>query len=83
MILDMKKETTKTLEELYVKLLPALRTKKKEMQQEKMLGINEEDIWFYMCKKVWNGRNSLTLGEMVNDILNIENFTIYMSLKGE
>ncbi len=66
-----------SLEELYNRLLPALRNKKREMKTEKMLQISEMDIWLYFCKNVWPNKNNLTLGEMVDDILNTDNFTIY------
>lgn len=79
----MNSEKFESLEELYQRLLPALRTKKKEMIREKMIYVNELFIWKYFCKNVWSGKQALTLGEMVNDILNTDNFTIYNSRKEE
>lgn len=70
-------DTFTSLEELYNRLLPALKNKKREMKREKMLQITEMDIWLYFCQNIWPHKNNLTLGEMVNDILNTDNFTIY------
>ena len=65
------------LEELYNRLLPALKNKRREMKREKMIQINELDIWQYFCQNIWPNKTNLTLGEMVDDILNTDNFTIY------
>lgn len=66
-----------SLEELYNRLLPALKNKRREMKREKMIQINELDIWQYFCQNIWPNKTNLTLGEMVDDILNTDNFTIY------
>lgn len=79
----MKEEKTKSLEDLYQRLLPAFRVKKGEMDRMKMPNVKERDLWKYFCKKVWSGKQSLSLGEMVNDILNTDSFTIYMDRKDE
>ena len=70
-----------SLKELYQRLLPALRSKKKEMEREKMLGISELDLFSYFCEFVWKEKTALTLGEMVHDILNTDNFKIYRTRK--
>ena len=41
-----------SLEELYNRLLPALKNKKREMKREKMLQITEMDIWLYFCRNI-------------------------------
>ena len=73
----MNEEKFSNLEELYQRLLPAIRTKKNEMLREKMYGITEKEIWMFFCRYVWSGKSALTLGVMVDDILNTDNFTIY------
>lgn len=67
----------KSVEELYIRLLPALKTKKNEMKSLKM-NINEIDIWNYFCQNIWNQKNGLTMGEMVDDILNTDSIDIYV-----
>lgn len=79
----MKEEKFSSLEELYKRLLPALSVKKKEMSRAHMILIEEKDIWSYFCQKVWSKRGNLTLGEMVDDILNTDNFQIYETLRKE
>ena len=76
-------DTFTSLEELYNRLLPALKNKKREMKREKMLQITEMDIWLYFCQNIWPHKNNLTLGEMVNDILNTDSFTIYRGIREE
>lgn len=73
----MKEEKFTSLEELYRRLLPALKTKKNEMAREKMKFITVQEIWVYMCKHKWSGKNNLTLADMVDDILNTEGFLIF------
>ena len=67
----------KSVEELYIRMLPALKTKKNEMKSLKM-NINEIDIWNYFCQNIWNQKNGLTMGEMVDDILNTDSIDIYI-----
>ncbi len=70
-------ETFSTKEQLYTRLLPALRVKKEDMKRDKMLFITEKEIWNFFCENIWPEKSNLTLGEMVDDILKTENFTIY------
>ena len=70
----------KTLNELYERLLPALRSKKKELNSSGFNYIHEEDIWNYLKSYTWKNNNNLTLDKMVDDILNTSNqeFENYM-----
>ncbi len=54
----------KTIDELYNRLLPALKIKVTETKK-----LTEKDIWDYLTKTIWINSNDLTLAEMVNDIL--------------
>ncbi|MBE6161317.1 MAG: hypothetical protein E7158_03775 [Firmicutes bacterium] len=63
----------KSLKDLYRLLLPALRSKKKEMHELKHLYTTEEDIWNYMKDNTWQNATNLTLSDMADDILNTEN----------
>lgn len=70
----------KTLNELYERLLPALRSKKKELNSSGFNYIHEEDIWNHLKSYTWKNNNNLTLDKMVDDILNTSNqeFENYM-----
>ena len=63
----------KSLNELYERLLPALRSKKKELNANGFNYIHEEDIWNYLKQYVWKNNINLTLDKMVDDILNTKN----------
>ena len=62
-----------SLEELYTRLLPALKSKEKELHQNHMIYISYEDIWRYLRLNKWNRGLNLTLFDMVDDILNTDN----------
>lgn len=62
-----------SIEELYNRLKPALRSKVKVLRASKITYINEEDIFEYLSNNVWNKTNNLSLDKMVNDILFIDN----------
>ena len=70
----------KSLNELYNRLLPALKSKKKELTSKGINYIHEEDIWNYLKQYVWKSNINLTLDKMVDDILNTKNseFDDYM-----
>jgi len=60
-------------EELYKRITPALRSKKKLLIANGFKYVNEGDIWDYMRSQKWNISNGLELCEMVDDILNTDN----------
>lgn len=62
-----------TLADLYNLLLPALKSKKREMNDLKYLYVTEKDIWNYIKENVWMKANNLTLSDMVSDILSTDN----------
>ncbi len=66
----------KSLEELYKKVLPALRTKVAELKRVNITYINEEDVWNYLKLNKWSKNKNLTLAEMVNDILWVSNLEL-------
>ena len=78
----MNKDRFKTIEELYQRVYPALRIKAKDMKLEKLAFVDERSLWNYFCNKKWKIQKSITLGEMIDDILNTDSFTIYQEMKG-
>ena len=59
----------KNLQDLYDRLKPALRSKVKELKIRHKLIIKEEDIFKYLSNYKWNKSSDLTLYDMVDDIL--------------
>lgn len=60
-------------EELYLRIKPALKSKKKILVKSGFKYLNENDIWDYMRYNKWNTSYGLELCDMVDDILNTDN----------
>ena len=73
----------KNLAELYERILPALKSKAREIHKKGMNYIHEEDIWNYLKNYKWTSSRSLDLGDMVNDIFNIEERELDSYVKSE
>lgn len=58
-----------SLDALYKRLLPALKSKKKEFVRLGITSISEKDIWNYLSTTRWIKSVNLTLADMVNDIM--------------
>lgn len=71
MRLKMDELKFKSLEELYKKLIPAFNVRVNDLKRRKINGITREDIWNYLKNYNWIRREHLTLGEMVDDIINV------------
>lgn len=65
-----------TIEELYRRVKPALQSKLNEVYRLGYLYMKEEDIWNALRDTKWKNTKNLSLSEMVNDILNVENHII-------
>lgn len=76
-------EKFSSLESLYERLLPALRSKEKELHLNKMTYITKQDIWECLRVTKWNRGVNLTLFDMVNDILNTGNEDIDEFVRNE
>lgn len=61
------------VQELYELLSPALETKVIQLRRNDYLNISKKDIWDYLKDNKWKDISKLTIREMVNDILNIDN----------
>lgn len=81
----MVNETIGTLKDLYNRVLPALRTKVKELKNNRISFIREKDVWNCLKNTKWKEENDLTLYDIVNDILFIEETKIieYLNTKEE
>jgi len=72
-----------SLQELYERLRPALKTKQEEMKRLGYNYIKEEDIWNYLKETKWKKSIDLELYQMVSDIMNADNDYISDYLKGK
>ena len=65
-----------SLEELYKRLNPGLKCKVKDLKRIGIHYVQNADIWNYLKNNVWCKKTNLTLGEMVNDIMDLSNSEI-------
>lgn len=81
----MVNENFGTLKDLYERVLPALRSKVKELKNDRISFVTEKDVWDCLRKNKWNGESDLTLYDIVNDILFLEEKEIlnYVNLKNQ
>ena len=68
----MKDANFRNLDELYNRIKPALYSKVQEIKRNGISYIKEEDIWNYLSLNKWKNSESLTLNDMVSDILNLK-----------
>lgn len=61
----------KTAEELYNRVLPALRSKANEFKRDHISYVSEKDIWNYLSKTEWRKKQDLEFYELVDSILNL------------
>lgn len=66
-----------SMEDLYKRLLPALRSKKKILCQSGYSYIKLHDIWDALRILKWHMGSCLMLCDMVDDILNTDNQLFY------
>lgn len=60
-------------EELYERVKPALKSRVKDLKRIGINYVQDVDVWNYLKNNVWNKKNNLTLGEIVNDIMTAGN----------
>lgn len=68
-------------EELYKRVVPALKTKKTFLERDGYTYINEIDVWNYLIQDKWIKSHNLMLCDIVDDILNVDNKEIDAYLK--
>lgn len=61
-------------EDLYRRLIPALKVKVRDFRKMAISGVREIDIWEYLKNSKWNKSKGLTISVMVQDILDV-NYT--------
>ena len=72
-----------SLEELYNRLKPALEAKRIQMKRNGFNYIRIKDIWNYLKEIKWKKARDLSLYEMVDDVLNIDDIVIDSYIRGK
>lgn len=67
--------------DLYNKLLPVFKVKKRLIQHSKYKHITNENIWFYLIETKWKKAHNLQISEIVNDIINLDLEEINKNIK--
>lgn len=62
-----------SLQELFIRVKPALRSKVKELKSVGYKFISETDVFNYLKDNKWCKKSNLTLSELVDDILTTPN----------
>lgn len=65
-----------SLKDLYLRVEPALTSKKTELDRIGLSYIDKKDIWDYLVENKWKMGIDLTLSDVVDDILNTDNTSI-------
>ena len=73
----------KSLQELYTRIVPALKSKTRELHKKGYSYIHEEDIWNYLKNYKWTSSRALDLGDMVNDIFTVNEKEVDQYVKEE
>lgn len=66
----------KSQRELYLNLVPALNVKIKLLRRNNYKDITREDVWNYLRDNKWKYSIDLTLADMVQDIIHVDNLEI-------
>ena len=70
-------------EELYKRVQPALKARLAELHRLGYPYIQLIDIWNYLIFSKWKKAKNLTLSDIVNDILHVDNYKLDEYLKGK
>ncbi len=70
-----------TLEDLYHRLEPALRSKVCDLERNDYPSISTKEIWDYLANSKWKMASDLFLHQMVDDILHADNASIYQYIE--
>jgi len=60
------------LKDLYLRVDPALTTKRLELERKGFKNISNIDIWKYLVENKWKHGKDLMLSDIVDDILNTD-----------
>jgi hypothetical protein len=61
-----------SLKDLYLRVDPALKAKKTELDRRGLSHISKQEVWEYLVETKWKKANGLMLSDIVDDILNTD-----------
>lgn len=70
-----------SLQELFLRIKPALSARMSELNRNGFSYITEEDIWNYLKETKWRNSSNLSLHEMVSDVFSADEVLIDAYLK--
>ena len=71
----------KTQKELFRSLIPAFNVKIRLLKNNNYYNITRKDIWDYLKINKWRSSVDLTIADMVNDIIHVDNKEIDIYLR--
>ncbi len=69
--------------DLYQGLIPAMNVKIKLLKKNHYDDISKEDIWNYLREHKWKSSVNLTLADMVQDIIHVDNLELVMAVRND
>ncbi len=67
--------------DLYKRVTPAINCKIRELSKYNINYIKNEDVWNFLMQGKWKDKKNITLGELVDDILNLDNDKLDLYVK--
>ena len=71
-----------SVEELYQRVRPALRTKVHKLEKRGITFVSEDDIWILLMEK-WKNAKGLTLFDVVHDIMHLDENVFLDQIKND
>lgn len=74
-------ERFESINDLYKRVLPALRAKVSELKRENIINVDTLDIWNYCIENIWKNKSNIRIYDLVSDILNVDGLKIEIYAK--
>jgi len=74
-------EKFSSIDDLYRRIEPAMKTKIDELKRKKIINVSPKDIWNFCAMYCWKNKSDLRIYEMVSDILNIDELKLLLFIK--
>ncbi len=68
----------RSIEDLYKKVLPALKSKESSLSLQGYVSLTCDDIWNYLLQTKWLHIDKVELSDIIDDIMMVDGHKIYM-----